>query len=98
MRIKPIKKLIVNGTPINEKTDWEKLGKAECYAFDLFLVSAYPTYLKTEVENRYGKQNFTIVPSNHKKYQKQRKENPEYFDYENYIYDIPNHIFTKIHK
>lgn len=80
MRIKPIKKLFVNGVELTEKSDWTKLNKAEFYAWDLFTVSAYPAYLKREVQERYGPQDIVTVPSNHIKYRKQRLEHPEWFE------------------
>jgi hypothetical protein len=96
MKLKPIKKLIINGIIFDSKMNWEnlsvELSDAERYAFDLFSCAAYPTYLKTEVEKRYGKQDWLIVPNEHIKYKKQRIENPEYFDYENYEYKYENGV------
>lgn len=81
--IRPIKKLIINDIEINDDTDLNFLhdsGKeAEFYACDLYKNNAYPNYLKTEVEKRYGEQKWFIIPSNHKKYSTERKEHPEWF-------------------
>jgi hypothetical protein len=81
--IRPIQKLIINDIEINDDTDWKSLydndKDAEFYAYDLYRNNAYPNYLKREVEKRYGKQKWVIIPSNHKKYSTERKENPEWF-------------------
>lgn len=82
MILRPIKRLVVNGIEINNKTDWKQLlekDEAAWYAHDLFINSAYPAYLKRQVEKRYGTQIFIIEKSNHLKYKKHYLEHPEWF-------------------
>ena len=81
MNPRPITKIVVNGKELNYLTDWLTLDNVQCYALELYLAGAYPTYLRNEVEKRYGKQqNIFIVPSNHNRFKKSRIENPEWFE------------------
>lgn len=85
MKLRPINKVIVNGYTIDRKTTWEDIEKIEpkfgklSKAFDLYMNAAYPRYFKSELENYEGKHDVVIYPSNHKKYKKERLENPEWW-------------------
>lgn len=105
MRIRPIKSIIFKGKKYTskslEKVDWNDLGSKDPVLFHILFSmdqGAYPTYLFSEIETMFGyPHELEIESSNHKRYQPDRKNHPEYWDYkvwerksslrESYIHD-----------
>jgi len=85
-KIKIIKEVVVNGFKINNRTKFEDvesegngltvLEKAWMLRQD----NAYPRYFKKQIKEYFGNQQIEITVSNHKKYKKEREENPEWFE------------------
>lgn len=87
-RIKPIKSVTFKGKKYNSATllDKEFFNQEEhqvlFYIIFLMASGAYPTYLFSEIERKYGYQHeLEIEASNHNAYKPYRINHPELWDY-----------------
>ncbi len=85
-KIKIIKELYINGFKINSKTtfkdienessEWTPLWRA----WELYQNNAYPAHFGKELERYEGKQDLKLIISNHKRWDKEKREHPEWFN------------------
>lgn len=87
-RIRPTKSITYKGKKYNSATilDNEFFNREEhqilFYIIFLMAQGAYPTYLFSEVERKYGYQHdLEIESSNHNAYKSDRINHPEWWDY-----------------
>ena len=83
---KIMREVIINGFVINYKTTFRDIEKESrewspvWRAWELYQNNAYPAYFKKELERYEGKQDLLLIVSNHKKWDKDKRDHPESFN------------------
>ncbi len=82
MKVKLVNKIIVSGIEINHNTLFENIkdDKILCTAYELLQNNAYPIHCKNELLKITMLDEIDIIVSNHKKWDKEKRDNPEWFN------------------
>ena len=91
--MRPIKSLTINGTKIDNKTTWKGIStndkplkfSLESEAYSCYRSGEYPRILVMKLLTTHKGFTIEIEFSQHRKFKKEYRENPEYWEYEDLL-------------